>query len=120
MKFRKLALLAASAAVLYPAISNAASPEKAALNACARAFASSLASPGAAAPVFKVVYGGERFAGSAMDFFARAFTFELHAADLKSGLPIARASCSTDSHGDVVALSSIPLDAVRPTLTLQN
>ena len=120
MNIRKLALLAAVAATLSPAISDAASPEKAALNACARAFASSLAAPGAAAPAFKVVYGGERYGESTVNFFARSFTFELHAADLKTGSPIARASCSTNPHGDVVALSSIPLDAVRPTLTLQN
>jgi hypothetical protein len=117
MNVRKLALAAAAAAVFSPAISNA-SPEKTALNACARAFASSLAPAGAAAPVFKVVYGGERNVASAADFFARTYTFELHARNQKTGLPVARASCSTDLRGSVISLYSIPMDA--PTLALQN
>ena len=117
MNVRKLGLAAAAAAVLSPAISHA-SPEKTALNACARAFASSLAPAGAAAPVFKVVYGGERNVASSADFFARTYTFELHARNQKTGLPVARASCSTDLRGSVISLSSIPMDA--PTLAHQN
>jgi hypothetical protein len=117
MNVRKLALAAAAAAVLSPAISDA-SPEKTALNACARAFASSLASAGGAAPVFKVVYGGERNVASAADFFARTYVFDLHAKDQKTGLPVARASCSTDLRGSIISLSSIPMDA--PTLAFQD
>jgi hypothetical protein len=117
MNVRTLTLAAAAAAVLSPAISNA-SPEETALNACARAFASSLAPAGAAAPVFKVVYGGERNVASAADFFARRYTFELHASNQKTGLPVARATCSTDMRGSVISLSPIPMAA--PTLALQN
>ena len=51
-----------------------------------------------------------------MDFFAREYTFELHANDQKTGQLIARASCSTDLHGSVVALSSIRLEQARPGL----
>ena len=115
MKFRNIALVAASIAALAPAISNA-SPEKAALNACARAFASSLAAPGAAVPSYKVAYRDGRYVGSMLEFYTREYTFDLNANDLKTGLPIARASCSTDSHGAVVALSSIPLDVPRPAV----
>jgi hypothetical protein len=104
-----LGLALASIAALTPVISNA-SPEKAALNACARAFASSLAAPGAATPTFKLAYHGNEFVGSMLEFYTREYTFDLNANDVKTGLPIARASCSTDSHGAVVALSSIPLD----------
>jgi hypothetical protein len=118
MKFRNIALVAASIAALAPAISNA-SPEKAALNACARAFASSLAAPGAAVPSYKVAYRDSRYAGSMLEFYTRAFSFDLNANDLKTGLPIARASCSTDSHGTVVSLSSIPLDAAHRTFAAQ-
>jgi hypothetical protein len=107
MSFRNFSL-AAAIAVAAPAICNA-SPETTALNACARAFASSLASPGTAAPAFKVVYGGARSAGSVTDFFAREFTFDLHARDKKTGLPVARANCSTDTRGSVIALAPIPL-----------
>ncbi len=104
--------LAAAFAILTPAICNA-SPEKAALNACATAFASSLASPGAAAPPFKVVYGGHEI-GSAVDFFAREYSFELHANDRKTGFLIARANCSTNARGSVISLSLIPLDEASP------
>ena len=118
MKFRHSALAAASIVVFAPAISNA-SPEKAALKACARAFASSLAAPGAAVPSYKVAYRDNRFAGSMLEFYAREFTFELNANDLKTGQPIARASCSTDSHGAVVSLASMPLDGEHRTYAAQ-
>jgi hypothetical protein len=118
MKFRHIALVAASIAALAPAISNA-SPEKAALNACAHAFASSLAAPGAAVPSYKVAYRDNRFAGSMLEFYTREYTFELNANDIKTGLPIARASCSTDSHGAVVSLSSIPVDAEHRSFAAQ-
>jgi hypothetical protein len=112
MKSRQFGLLLASIAALVPVASNA-SPEKTALNACARAFASSLAAPGSAAPAYKVAYMASEYTGSMLAFYAREFTFDLHANDLKTGLPIARASCSVDSHGTVIALSPVPLNAVR-------
>jgi len=110
-----LGLVLASIAALTPVISKA-SPEKAALNACARAFATSLAAPGAATPAFKVAYHPNEFAGSILEYYTREFTFDLNANDPKTGLPIARASCSTDAHGAVVALSPIPLDAAHPAV----
>src|SRR5882762_10938231 len=116
MKLRHIALAAASIAALAPAIPSASPPEKATLNACARAFASSLAAPGAAVPTFKVAYRDNRFVGSMLEFYTREYSFDLNANDLKTGLPIARASCSTNSHGAVVALSAIPLDAAHPAV----
>jgi hypothetical protein len=107
------------AAVLSPIVCMA-SPESAALSACARAFASSLAAAGSPTPAFKVVYGGERGANSAVDFFARTYTFDLQARNQKTGMPIARASCSADLRGSIISLSSIPLDAARRDLTAQN
>jgi hypothetical protein len=118
MNVRKIGLAIATIAVLAPAISNA-SPERSALNACALAFASSLASPGTAAPAFKVAYHGNVNTGSMLEFFVREYTFDLHANDPNTGLPIARASCSTDARGAVVALSAVPLDAVQATLAAQ-
>jgi hypothetical protein len=112
MKLRQLGLLLASIAALVP-VASYASPEKTALNACARAFASSLAAPGSAAPAYKVAYSGSEYTGSMLEFYAREFTFDLHANDVKTGLPIARASCSVDLHGTVVALSPVPLNAAR-------
>jgi hypothetical protein len=107
--------LAAAIVALSPAMANA-SPEKDALNACAAAFATSLAAPGAAAPAFKVVDGGTRGTASVGDFFAREYTFYLHANSPKTGLPIARASCSTNSRGAVVSLLPVPLAAAPQTL----
>jgi hypothetical protein len=115
MNFRKITLLAASIAVLTPALSNA-SPEKSALNACAQAFATSLASSGAPTPSFKVAYKSDEFSASTVEFYNREFTFELHAKDAKTGAEFAHASCSTNSRGAVVALSSLPVQAAPATL----
>jgi hypothetical protein len=115
MNFRKISLTAATFAVLVPALSQA-SPERNALKACARAFASSLASPGTAAPAFKVDYRGSQSAGSMLEFYTRAYTFDLYANDPKTGTAIARASCSTDMNGAVLTLSPVPLDVERPAL----
>ncbi len=79
--------------------------------ACAAAFATSLASPGAAAPTFTVVDGGTRRFASVSDYFGREYTFYLYANNRKTGLPIARANCSANLHGVVVALSPVPLEA---------
>ncbi|MEP6548710.1 MAG: hypothetical protein ABJD53_14705 [Gammaproteobacteria bacterium] len=118
MDFRKISLLAAAIFALSPAISNA-SAEKDALNACAAAFAGSLAAPGAAAPSFKVIDGGTRHRGSVSDLWGRNFTFDLYANNQKTGAPIARASCSTNTRGAVISLSSLPLEAAPPALALR-
>jgi hypothetical protein len=115
MKSRYAGLVLASIAALVPVISNA-SPEKTAMNACARAFASSLAAPGSAVPAYKVAYRGDEYVGSMLAFYTRNYTFDLHANDQKTGLPIARASCSVDSHGTIIALSPVPLTAAHATL----
>ena len=115
MNFRRISLTAAAFAVLVPALSQA-GPEREALKACAQAFASSLASPGAAAPAFKVKYRGNPSTGSMLEFYNREYTFDLHANDPKTGTAIARASCSTDIHGAVVALSPVPFDVEHPAL----
>jgi hypothetical protein len=57
-----------------------------------------------------VVYGDYQNGVSAVDFFAREYSFELHANDRKTGLLIARANCSANAHGSVISLSLIPLD----------
>jgi hypothetical protein len=115
MNYRKISLTAAMFAVLVPALSQA-TPERDALKACAQAFASSLASPGAAVPAFRVNYRGERSTGSMLEFYNREYTFDLHANDPKTGTAIARASCSTDIHGAVLTLSPLPLDVEHPAL----
>jgi len=116
MIIRKLLLTAASIAAICPAVSHA-STETTALNACAQAFATSLA-PGSAAPAFKLKYHSES-AGSLADYYSsRAFTFYLQARDPKTGLTLARATCSADTRGAVIALTATPPEA-SPSLAAQ-
>jgi hypothetical protein len=105
MPIRKLLLTAASIAAICPAVSQA-SPENTALNACAQAFATSLAS-GSVAPTFKLKYHSET-TGTLADYYgSRDFTFYLQARDPKTGLTLARATCSADARG-AVALTATP------------
>ncbi len=118
MILRKVALAAVSVAALSPTISNA-SPERVSAKACASAFASSIAAPGAAVPAYKVAFRGTT--GSALtDFYPSDFTFTLEARDPKTGLAIARALCSTDYRGTVTAISAVPLNAAAGKLASQN
>jgi hypothetical protein len=116
MNLRKIALTAATIAALSPVISNA-SPEKTSVKACASAFAASMAVPGATAPVYKLAYRGS--ASSLPAFYPTGYTFTLEAHDLKTGLPIARALCSTNSHGAVTAMAAVPLNEKPATLAAQ-
>ena len=52
-------------------------------------------------------------------FYIREYSFDLRANDPKTGQPVARASCSTDARGAVIALSSLPLEAAPATLAAQ-
>ena len=113
---RKIALAAAAVTALAPAISNA-SPERVSAKACASAFATSIASPGASAPAYKLAYRGS-FGGSLADFYPSEYAFTLEAHDPKTGLPIARARCTTDAHGVVTEIAAVPMDS-KATLAAQ-
>jgi hypothetical protein len=108
MTFSKSAAALIAIAALSPAISNA-SPERVSVKACAAAFAASLAAPGTKVPGYKLDYR-PTFGSSLADFYPSEFTFTLEARDPKTGLAIARASCSADSRGAVTAIAAIPLD----------
>jgi hypothetical protein len=108
MILRKVALAALTVATLSPAVSNA-SPERMSAKACASAFASSIAAPGATTPAYKLAYRGT--SGSAWaDLYPADFKFALEARD-PTGLPIARAICSTDHRGTVTRISAVPLNS---------
>jgi hypothetical protein len=110
MTILKLLLTAASIVAICPAVSQA-SPENTALNACAQAFAASLAS-GSVAPTFKLKYHSES-AGALADYYgSHDFTFYLQARDAKTGLTLARATCSADNRG-AVALTATPPETSR-------
>jgi hypothetical protein len=116
MNLRTLILGLASIAALSPCVSSA-SPENTALDACARAFAASMAAPGSSAPAFKLKYRG-RQPGSAIDdyYSSREYTFYLQAQDLKTGATLGRAVCTTDMRGTLVALTATPLNGPEATL----
>lgn len=115
MDIRKLSLAAAAIAVIAPSISNA-NPETIALNACARAFASSVAAPGSAAPAYKVAYRGGEAASALAAYYNREYTFYLAARSPKTGVTFARATCSADTSGKIVALTSEPSATSSATL----
>jgi hypothetical protein len=108
MLIRKLLLATVSVAAISPAISYA-SPENAALKACAKAFASSLGA-GSTAPAFKLVYNSQSVGALADYYSAKDFTFFLMARDPKTGSTLARATCSADTSGMVIALTATPLE----------
>jgi hypothetical protein len=119
MNIRTLFLSAASAAAILPSISHA-SPENAALNACARAFAASMASAGSSAPTFKLKYLSGQPGGTYAEYYGgNEYTFYLQAHDPKTGLTLARATCTADTRGAHVALTATPLDGQEATLAAQ-
>jgi hypothetical protein len=116
MIIRTLILSAASIAAISPSVSFA-SHENAALGACTRAFAASLASPGSSAPAFKLKYRGGSAGSSILDYYSsQEYTFELQARDLKTGATLARATCTADASGSQIALTATPLNGTEATL----
>jgi hypothetical protein len=110
MNMSTLLAAAASAAVLSTSISHA-SAENTALNACARAFAASLASPGTDTPSFKLKYLGSQPSSTFDDYYNRhEYRFDLQAQNPKTGVTLARATCTADTRGTRVALTSTPLE----------
>jgi hypothetical protein len=119
MDIRKFTLAAAAGAAISPSISTA-NPENVALNACARAFASSIAAPGSSAPSYKLDYRGARAQSALANYYGREYAFILQAHDPKTGATLASATCSSNMRGTVVALSPLPLDSSSPTLAAWN
>ena len=105
MRFRLLFPTALSLAVLSPAISQAA-PESDALNACTRAFESSLSTDAASSPVFKVKYTAGQPVTAWSQYFTREYTFLLEARDPKTGIARASATCRASAGGNLLALKA--------------
>jgi hypothetical protein len=97
-KFAIAALCAAAA--ITPSISSA-SPEKASLDACTRAFAATLAAHGGEAPKYRVVYLDDQVASTLAWYNASEYTYRLEATDPKSGAAVARATCLASAGGVV-------------------
>jgi len=91
----------AALAALSPSISNA-WPGKASLDACVAAFEKAFLER-AVDRSYKVVFSGDRFAGSVLPFAPVAYSYELAANDSK-GTVLARARCSANERGAVTSL----------------
>lgn len=105
MNIRKLSLAIVTIAAISPVVAFAA-PEDAALNACAKAFAMSIAAPGATAPAYKLNYSQPHSGSPVTDYYSRNYTFNMKAQNSKTGTAFASATCSADTHGEVLELTS--------------
>lgn len=105
MNIRTISLAIITIAAISPVVASAA-PEQAALNACAKAFATSIAAPGATAPKYKLNYAQRHFDSTLSDYYAHNYTFNMKAQNPKTGTAFASATCSANIHGDVLELTS--------------
>jgi hypothetical protein len=112
MNIRKLSLAILSIAAIAPVVASA-SPEDVALNACAKAFASSIAGT-SSAPAFKLNYDQSHGINSVAGFYVRNYSFTMQAQDRKTGAALASATCSADTRGEVLEL--VPASATKATL----
>jgi hypothetical protein len=110
---RKILLTAATLGALSPVLTYA-SPEKASVQACAKAFAGTL--PTASSSGFTLRFRPDHPGSVLSDYYATEYTFTLEAHAAKTGAPIARAVCSTNSRGEVTSISTSPLEAKSETL----
>jgi hypothetical protein len=110
MHLRSFLIAVTALAAGSPSMSNAAT-ETTALQACAKAFAASIASPGAAAPAFKLNYRHGEESGILAQYYGRQFVFLLSAKDPKTGLTMASATCSANFGGTILALKSTPIES---------
>jgi hypothetical protein len=106
---RKFSLSIIAIAALAPVVASA-SPEKLALNACAKAFASSITG-GSSMPSFKLSYDHKVASDTFVSYYAHDFSFTMQARDSKTGAALARATCSADTRGEVLSFTSEPSTA---------
>jgi hypothetical protein len=104
MNIRKLSLAILTIAAIAPFVASA-SPEDVALNACAKAFATSIKT-GADAPTFKLNYDQQHMNNSVAGFYVRNYTFTMQAQDRKTGTALASGTCSAYNRGEVLELTS--------------
>jgi hypothetical protein len=112
MVTRKFALpMVCMSAALYPAISDA-WPGQRSLEVCVTAFEKTLAAPAAETRSYKVLYRGDRYSGSMLEFYySAAYSFDLLANDPKTGTAFAHARCDVNKAGVVTALAQMPLQS---------
>ena len=113
MQIRMFLLTGAAIAAISPAVCNA-SPEKVALNACANALASNVATAGGAT-AYQLKYQPSA-SGPLEEYYGRGYTFYLEARSAKNGTPLARATCSANRRGAITAFTPVPLTPSTPAL----
>jgi hypothetical protein len=118
MHVRTLLIAATALAAVAPAVCNA-GPESAALKTCTAAFASSLGVKGAAAPTVKLNYRDGQASSAFAEYYTHEYTFFLKANDPKTGLALARATCSATVGGALLSLSATAAEAQSPALAAQ-
>jgi hypothetical protein len=106
MKPRHLLLAAIAGATLFPSLSTAAG-DKDAANACARAFAASIAAPGTEPAPYRLSF---RVPPSSLSPYGRSVTFNMQAQNARTGTILARAICTANRDGSVTTVSAVPLD----------
>jgi hypothetical protein len=76
-----------------------------------------VAAPGSRAPEFKLKYRGTQALSAIADYYGgHEYTFYLQAHDTKTGATVARATCTSDTHGTLIALTATPLNSSEATL----
>lgn len=114
MIVRNIVLAAAALGALSPQLSRA-STEAQSVKACARAFAESLSDPGTGARGYRLNFHADAASSILSAFHPAQYTFALEAHAAKTGVTIARAVCTANSHGEVTAISAVPLDSKPAT-----
>jgi hypothetical protein len=107
---RNIVLAAAALGALSPQLSRA-STEAQSVRACARAFAESFSDRGTGARGYRLNYHGDAAGSMLSAYYPAEYSFALEAHAAKTGAIIARAVCTANSHGEVTAISAIPLDS---------
>ena len=117
MQIRMFLLAGATIAAFSPAVSSAASPEREALNACANALASHVATAGRAS-TYQLKYQHSS-SGPLGDYYGHQYTFYLQAHDATNGMPLGRATCTANRRGAITAFTPAPVEPSTLALAKQ-
>lgn len=116
MNIRAVTLVFSTVVTLASTTSNA-SPDSDAANACARALVRSLATPGVEPASYKLIYRNS--ADAWLEPYNTQSIFDLEARDPQTRVVLARARCSTDRRGAVIAFARSSESEKSATLAAQ-
>lgn len=113
MNLRVISLAIVSLAAISPVCAHAGA-DSAAMQACAAAFAATVA-PAGAAPAYKLSLQDHYLSNTEMSFHTD-YSFDMKVVNPKTGLASARATCLADAKGTVLSLSTVKLNDAAPAL----